>query len=73
MDGLDATRAIREHLAPEMQPAIIATTACALAGDREKCTVAGMDDYLGKPVKLDELKAVLERFCSDSGKAAKLK
>lgn len=60
MDGLEATRRIRE-LWPTGGPAIIAITAYALEGDREKCLCAGMDDYISKPIKLDELRAAIDR------------
>jgi PAS domain S-box-containing protein len=60
MDGFETTRHIR-RLALERQPRIIAMTANALQGDREKCLEAGMDDYLSKPVRADDLKIVLER------------
>ena len=54
MDGLEACRAIRQ-LPLERQPKIIAITAYALEGDREKCLEAGMDDYISKPVQIGEL------------------
>jgi CheY-like chemotaxis protein len=44
------------------RPKIFAITAYALKGDREKCLGAGMDDYISKPVKLEELKSVLESY-----------
>ena len=60
MDGLDATRSIRE-LKVEKQPCIIAMTAYALEGDREEFLKAGMNDYLSKPIRIEELKTALER------------
>lgn len=60
MDGLEATQFIRQNLAH--QPVIIAMTANALSEDREACFKAGMDDYLSKPMKLDEIVAVLEKW-----------
>ncbi|HEY0947293.1 MAG TPA: response regulator [Opitutaceae bacterium] len=62
MDGLTATREIRARLPRERQPLIIAMTANALSGDREKCLEAGMDDYLAKPVRPDDLRARLEHW-----------
>jgi PAS domain S-box-containing protein len=61
MDGLEATRLIRQHSPPEHRPWIIALTANAMEGDRERCLEAGMDDYLGKPIKGTELAAALTR------------
>ena len=61
MDGLDATRRIRSELPRQRQPRIIAMTANALTEDRERCLAAGMDDYLSKPVRREELAAALER------------
>ncbi|HXQ34064.1 MAG TPA: response regulator [Anaerolineales bacterium] len=54
MDGLDATRSIRK-LNKVTQPHIIAMTANALEGDRERCIGAGMDDYISKPIRVNEL------------------
>jgi CheY-like chemotaxis protein len=54
MDGLDATRNIRK-LADVTQPHIIAMTANAMEGDREMCIAAGMNDYVSKPIRVNEL------------------
>jgi signal transduction histidine kinase/CheY-like chemotaxis protein len=54
MDGLDATRNIRK-LASLRQPRIIAMTANAMQGDREMCISAGMEDYIAKPIRINEL------------------
>ena len=55
MDGIDAAKQIRHDLPPQPLPRIIATTAHAMAGDREKLLANGMDDYISKPVRLKEL------------------
>ena len=62
MDGMEATRAICAAWPPAERPRIIAMTAEALQGDRERCLAAGMDDYLVKPVTLDHLARALGRF-----------
>jgi len=59
MDGLEATRAIRQRFPPEEQPKIIAITAYALAGDKERCLNAGMDGYISKPVRIEDLKELM--------------
>ncbi|MDB6041399.1 MAG: barA 6, partial [Verrucomicrobiales bacterium] len=61
LDGYDATREIRGRQSNFPQPRIIAITANAMQGDREVCLNAGMDDYLSKPVKIEELRRILER------------
>jgi signal transduction histidine kinase/DNA-binding response OmpR family regulator len=61
MDGLAATAEIRGSLPPAAQPRIIAMTADAMAGDRERCLAAGMDDYLTKPVRKEEIEQALLR------------
>jgi CheY-like chemotaxis protein/HPt (histidine-containing phosphotransfer) domain-containing protein len=76
MGGLEATRLIRER---QQQPsqfpnyksdiAVIAMTASAMQGDREKCLAAGMDDYVAKPVRLEEIRMIVERWASVIGKA----
>jgi signal transduction histidine kinase/CheY-like chemotaxis protein/HPt (histidine-containing phosphotransfer) domain-containing protein len=61
MDGLEASRAICARWPPRQRPRIIAMTAEAMEGDRERCLAAGMDDYVVKPVHLDELARALSR------------
>jgi CheY-like chemotaxis protein len=60
MNGIEAAREIR-RLWPDNGPKIIALTAYALAGDRERCLEAGMDGYLSKPVQLNDMADVLAR------------
>jgi CheY-like chemotaxis protein len=63
MDGIDATRQIRNLEAGNLRRSyIVALTAEAMSGDREKCVAAGMDDYLTKPLRPTELLAALQRF-----------
>ncbi len=59
MDGVEATRHIRQELPPEKQPYIIAMTAHALKGDRERYLAEGMNDYVSKPVRIKELEEAL--------------
>jgi CheY-like chemotaxis protein/HPt (histidine-containing phosphotransfer) domain-containing protein len=61
LDGLDASRRICERWPPENRPRIIAMTANALPEDREACFAAGMNDYVAKPIRGDELAAALDR------------
>jgi signal transduction histidine kinase/ligand-binding sensor domain-containing protein/DNA-binding response OmpR family regulator len=60
MDGVQATRFIRQN--PGSQPIIIALTANTMQGDQEECLKAGMNDYISKPVKLEELTSKLEKW-----------
>ncbi|HXE94852.1 MAG TPA: response regulator [Dongiaceae bacterium] len=71
MDGFTATKLIREREVAEsseqdagLHMPIIALTANAIAGDREQCLAAGMDDYLSKPFNIDQLRAALKRWLS---------
>ncbi|MFN4280893.1 GAF domain-containing protein [Thermosynechococcus sp.] len=61
MDGLQTTERIYAQWPPSQRPWIIAMTANALAGDRERCFAAGMDDYISKPIKIEALAAALNR------------
>jgi CheY-like chemotaxis protein len=62
MDGYEASRAIRALKTDGRTVPIIALTANALEGDRERCLAAGMDDYLTKPLKRERLRAALEQW-----------
>ena len=65
MDGDEATRQIRAELLgsvePQRQPRIVALTAHAMGGDRERFLASGMDDYLSKPLRMTQLQEVLRR------------
>ncbi len=73
VDGFEATKLLRQREATDQESTtpdfcttrhipIVALTANAMRGDRERCLAAGMDDYLTKPVRKDDLKGVLERW-----------
>ncbi|MBC7838302.1 MAG: response regulator [Nitrospiraceae bacterium] len=77
VDGFEATKRLRQREAAEQGSAapdshetphipIVALTANAMRGDRERCLAAGMDDYLTKPIRKDDLKGVLERWIPPS-------
>ncbi|MEO8922757.1 MAG: ATP-binding protein [Caldimonas sp.] len=59
MDGLEATRSIAARWPPSERPRIVAMTANAMQGDREQCLAAGMDDYVTKPIRVDQLLSAL--------------
>jgi signal transduction histidine kinase/DNA-binding response OmpR family regulator len=61
MDGLEASRQICSRWPRGVRPRIVAMTANAMQGDRERCLEAGMDDYVSKPVRVDELINALDR------------
>jgi two-component system, sensor histidine kinase and response regulator len=64
MDGLETTGAIREIEGGRRRIPIVAVTARAMQGDRERCLAAGMDDYLAKPIHPSELLALLKKYLS---------
>jgi CheY-like chemotaxis protein len=73
MDGYESTRAIRKRDQDSHRSCrwktpmhVIAMTANAMQGDREKCLEAGMNDYVSKPTRLPDLQAALERSCQDN-------
>ena len=66
IDGFEVTRRIRQTERAERRVLVIATTAHALDGDRERCLAAGMDDYLTKPLQFTELLTALARVTRQS-------
>jgi PAS domain S-box-containing protein len=62
MDGLEAARLIADEWPAGRRPVVVAMTAAAMSGDRELCLAAGMDDYVSKPVRVEELRSALERW-----------
>lgn len=68
MDGLQATRQIRDTVAGGKDIPIIAMTANAMEGDRDACLAAGMNDYISKPFTVTQLKSVMERYLGDLSK-----
>lgn len=65
MDGLEAVRVIRSLSGPAARVPVVALTAYAMVGDRERFLAAGMNDHIPKPVRMDEVRAVLERTLGD--------
>jgi signal transduction histidine kinase/DNA-binding response OmpR family regulator len=70
MDGLEATREIVRRWPEGERPWIVAMTAEAMAGDRERCLEAGMNDYVTKPIRPEELAAAIRRSPSRAGRPA---
>ncbi len=64
LDGYETTHAIRSGITPYREIPIVAMTASAIRGDRERCLAAGMNDYISKPLKVNELVDVLNRWLS---------
>lgn len=67
MSGLEATTEIRTNVldVTDKEPFIIAMTACVMVGDREKCLASGMNEYISKPVRKEELCAILDRWLDE--------
>lgn len=69
MDGYAATAAIREMQTAERRSAILALTANVMAGERDNCIAAGMDDYIPKPIQMRELAEKMEKWSSESARS----
>ncbi len=61
-DGFEVTREIRKTEPASARTPIVALTANAMAGDREKCLEAGMDDYIAKPIDITKLESILKKY-----------
>ena len=72
MDGFEATSRLRKHEEGKCvgRLPVVALTASAMAGDREKCFAAGMDDFLSKPIDREALRQVLEKWMGGKAKPA---
>lgn len=72
LDGFEATQHIRteEALSGKHTP-VVGLTAQAMLGDREKCLEAGMDDYLSKPVTMEELQSMIDKWSPQHNLAQK--
>lgn len=62
MDGMEASRRLVKTYKENVRPKIIAMTANAMQGDREKCIAAGMDDYIAKPIRIEEIQFMIEKW-----------
>ncbi|MGV2643842.1 response regulator, partial [Clostridium perfringens] len=65
MDGTEAVRAIKESATSEKEPYIVAVTAHAIKGDREKYLGMGMDEYVSKPVSMNVISAIIDKFLAE--------
>ncbi len=72
MDGFEATRFIRIKLQPTVRPVIVAMTAFALEGDKEKCIEAGMDDYISKPFLVEEIVNKIRQWGKEKPESAQI-
>jgi CheY-like chemotaxis protein len=70
MDGFEATLAIRRMQGSRLRTPIIAMTANAMHGDRERCLECGMDDYIAKPIRIDDLASLIDRWLARTPSAA---
>ena len=62
MDGFEATRIMRQTQAGSRRVPIVALTASVTARDREECLIAGMDDFLGKPLEVERIHSMLDKW-----------